>query len=185
MRQRARDMSRQSLESKIQSTGNPVDMMRNSQIGTYVYPVPAEFTNWRDEQRAWRESAVLFDQSYHMTDVYFEGPEVVKLLSDLGINSFKGFVPNKAKQYVPCNHDGHVIGDAILFFLSENKVSVVGRPPVMNWLEFQAKTSKYDVTIERDERTVTNPNARRTYRYQLQGPHAIKILEKLNGRPMP
>jgi glycine cleavage system aminomethyltransferase T len=178
-------MSQQSLESKIQKSGNVVEMLRHSQVGTYVYPVPAEFTNWRDEQRAWRETAVLFDQSYHMTDVYFEGPDVVRLLSDLGVNSFTGFVPNKAKQYVPCNYDGYVIGDAILFYLSENMVSVVGRPPVMNWLEFQAKTRKYDVKVERDERSATNPNARRTYRYQLQGPNATKILEKLNGGPLP
>jgi glycine cleavage system aminomethyltransferase T len=178
-------MNQQTLESKIRDSGNPVEMLRNSPVGTYVYPVPAEFTNWRDEQRAWRESAVLFDQSYHMTDVYFEGPEVIRLLSNLGVNSFKNFAPNKAKQFVPCNHDGYVIGDAILFFMEENKVSVVGRPPVTNWLEFHARTGGYDVKVERDERTVTNPLVRRTYRYQIQGPNALKILEKLHGGVLP
>jgi glycine cleavage system aminomethyltransferase T len=175
----------QTLESKIRSVGNPVDMLRNSQVGTYVYPVPAEFTNWRDEQRAWRATAVLFDQSYHMTDVYFQGRDVIRLLSELGVNSFQNFAPNKAKQFVPCNYDGYVIGDAILFYLEEHKVSVVGRPPVMNWLEFHAKTGGYDVGVERDERKVNNPMARRTYRYQLQGPNAMKILEKLHGGPLP
>ena len=177
-------MTQQTLESKIRSFGNPVDMLRRSQMGTYVYPVPAEFSNWRDEQRAWRETAVLFDQSYHMTDVYFRGRDVVRLLSDLGVNSFKNFTPNKAKQFVPCNHDGYVIGDAILFYLEENKVSIVGRPPVMNWVEFHARTGGYAVEVERDERAVANPNARRTYRYQLQGPNALQILEKLNGGPL-
>jgi len=42
------------LEEAIQASGNVVKMLRNSQIGAYVYPVVApEFTNWRDEQRAW------------------------------------------------------------------------------------------------------------------------------------
>jgi vanillate/3-O-methylgallate O-demethylase len=51
-------MSDQSLEQLLQSAGNPVHMLRNSQIGAYVYPVvPSEFSNWRDEQRAWRETA--------------------------------------------------------------------------------------------------------------------------------
>ena len=57
-------MAYKNLEEAIQASGNIVKMMRNSQIGAYVYPVVApEFTNWRDEQRAWRETCVLFDQS--------------------------------------------------------------------------------------------------------------------------
>jgi len=53
----------QNLEGVLKAAGNTVKMLRNSQIGAYVYPVvPSEFTNWRDEQRAWRDSAVLFDQ---------------------------------------------------------------------------------------------------------------------------
>ena len=62
-------MSHTNLESVLKSAGNPVKLLRNSQLGAYVYPVvPSEFQNWRDEQRAWRESAVLFDQSHHMAE---------------------------------------------------------------------------------------------------------------------
>ena len=50
-------MPKKSLEDVLQSAGNPVKMLRNSRIGAYVYPVVApEFSNWRDEQRAWRET---------------------------------------------------------------------------------------------------------------------------------
>ncbi|MCT7378386.1 vanillate/3-O-methylgallate O-demethylase [Chelativorans salis] len=178
-------MAARNLEQKIQEIGSPVEMMRTSPVGAYVYPVPAEFSNWRDEQKAWRETAVLFDQSAHMTDIYFEGPDVIRLLSETGVNSFESFTPGKAKQFVPCNDDGYVIGDAILFHLAQNRVNVVGRPPVANWLEFRARTGGYDVRVERDERTVANRGARKTYRYQLQGPNAWKILEKVNGGPLP
>jgi hypothetical protein len=66
-------MSAKNLEQLLQERGNPVQMLRNSQMGAYVYPVvPSEFSNWRDEQRAWRDSAVLFDQSHHMVDLYLE-----------------------------------------------------------------------------------------------------------------
>ena len=55
-------MEHRSLNDLLQSVENPVRMLRNSQIGAYVYPVvPTEFSNWRAEQQAWRESAVLFD----------------------------------------------------------------------------------------------------------------------------
>jgi len=45
---------------EIVDSRDPVELLRNSQIGAYIYPVvAAEFTNWRREQRAWRETAVL------------------------------------------------------------------------------------------------------------------------------
>ena len=57
-------MAQRSLEDLLQTVDSPVEMLRNSQIGAYVYPVvPAEFTNWRDEQLAWRKTCVLYDQS--------------------------------------------------------------------------------------------------------------------------
>jgi len=180
-------MSHQSLEELLQATGNPVDLVRNSQIGPYVYPkVPAEFSNWRDEQVAWRETCALFDQSHHMTDLYIEGPDVIRLLSDLGVNTFKNFAVNKAKQFVACNEDGYVIGDGILFYHSENRVSLVGRPSAHNWVQFHAETGDYDVRLERDERTAANPTGkRRLYRFQTQGPTALEVLAKAHGGPLP
>src|SRR2546426_3392317 len=122
-------MSYESLEEKLQTVGSPVEMLRHSQIGPYAFPVVrAEFTNWRDEQVAWRETAALFDQSHHMTDLYISGPDTIRLLSDLGVNTFSNAAVGKAKQFVCCNPRGHVIGDAILFFLEDDLVSLVGRP---------------------------------------------------------
>jgi vanillate/3-O-methylgallate O-demethylase len=183
-------MNRTSLEDLLSDVGNPVDLLRNSQIGAYVYPVvPGEFSNWRDEQRAWRETAVLFDQSHHMAELTVKGPDALALLSGLTINSFANFVPNRAKQMVPCNHDGFVIGDGILFHLAEHELLFVGRAPVVNWIQFHAETGRYSVEVSRDDRSPSNPRGeavvRRHFRYQVQGPNATQILEKLNGGPLP
>jgi vanillate/3-O-methylgallate O-demethylase len=161
-------------------------MLRNSQIGPYAFPVVRhEFTNWRDEQRSWRETCALFDQSHHMTDLYVEGPDALQLFSDLGVNSFKSFKVNQAKQFVACNHDGYTIGDAILFYLAENKFNLVGRPPAANWVQYHIETGKYKATAERDERSAANQGRRKTYRYQVQGPHALRVMEKATGKPAP
>ena len=181
-------MSHPSLESLLLSAGNPTDMLRNSQIGAYVYPVvPTEYGNWRDEQRAWRETAVLFDQSHHMVEVYVEGPDSLKMLSHLAINSFANFPVDRAKQFVPCTYDGFVIGDGILFHLEPNKLVFVGRAPSANWIMFHAKTGGYNVTASQDDRSPGNPKGnavtRRVYRYQIQGPNAQKVIERLNGGP--
>ncbi|WP_114966389.1 vanillate/3-O-methylgallate O-demethylase [Alkalilacustris brevis] len=182
-------MSTRSLEELLKSR-NPVEMLRNSQIGAYVYPVvPPEFTNWRDEQRAWRDSAVLFDQSHHMAELMVEGPGAFEFLNHIGFNSFKGFAPNKAKHFIPCAPSGHVIGDVILFYMAENQFLLVGRAPTVNWVQFQAETTGADVKLTRDDRSPSRPMGkpvvRRHYRFQVQGPNAWKILEKVNGGPIP
>ena len=180
-------MAHKSLEDAIRAAKSPVTMLRNSQIGPYAFPVvPSEFTNWRDEQRSWRETCALFDQSHHMTDLAVEGPDALKVLSALGVNTFENFRVDTAKQFVACNHDGYVIGDAILFHLDENTVSLVGRPSVHNWVQFHAETGDYDVTCERDERTAVNPTGKRKlYRYQVQGPTALEVLTAANGGTLP
>ena len=184
-------MAGKNLEQKMQEAGNTVKMLRNSKIGAYVYPVvPSEFTNWRDEQAAWRNSAVLFDQSHHMAEIMLEGPDAIKLLARTGINTVENFPVNRAKQFVPVSYSGHVIGDGILFRLEEEQYLFVGRAPTVNWLQFHAETGGYqNLRIDRDDRSPSRPMGkpvvRRRYRYQIQGPNAWAILEKLNGGRLP
>jgi vanillate/3-O-methylgallate O-demethylase len=183
-------MSPRNLEEALRAAGDTVNMLRNSQVGAYVYPVVApEFSNWSDEQKAWRETAVLFDQSHHMVDIFVRGPDAFKMLNQLTINSFKGFVPNKAKQMVPCTPDGYVIGDGILFYLAENEFVFVGRAPSANWIQYHGETGGYDVEIVKDDRSPSRPMGkpvrRKFYRFQIQGPNAEKIITRLNGGPFP
>src|SRR5256885_6066870 len=183
-------MGGQSLESLLKRAGNTVDLLRNSQVGAYVYPVvPIEFSNWRSEQVGWQKTAVLFDQSHHMSELTVSGPDALRLLSHLTINSFANFTPNKAKQMVPCSHDGHVIGDGILFYLDKDELLFVGRTPTVNWIQFHAETGGYKVEVIRDDRSPSHPRgkavSRRHYRYQIQGPNAARVLERLNGGPLP
>lgn len=174
----------ESLEAKIQRSGGPVPMLRNAPAGAYPFPIPSEYTNWRDEQAAWKETAVLFDQSHHMLDVTFAGPDARRLMSDFGVNGFATFGADKAKQYVAVREDGYFVGDAILFGLAEDKLSLVGPPIVSDWITFQAEQGAYKVDVTRDERTGINKGRRLLYRYQLQGPAALKIAEKAHGGPI-
>jgi syringate O-demethylase len=64
---------------------------------------------------------------------------------------------------------------------------MVGRAPAINWVEYHAAAGKYDVRLERDERTAArkDPSRRRSYRFQIQGPNAMKVIAKATGRPVP
>jgi glycine cleavage system aminomethyltransferase T len=180
-------MSERSLEDLLGTVESPVELLRNSQAGPNVYPgVPAEFTNWRDEQIAWQRTCVLYNQSYHMADLAVAGSDAGKLLSDLAVNSFEGFTVDKAKHFVPCTPEGYVIGDVILFHLAEGSFNLVGRAPALNWVTYHAETGGYDVTVELDQRTALRTDGRRrSYRFQVQGPNAMSVIEKMLGEPPP
>ncbi|MGR6924427.1 hypothetical protein ACU635_60115 [[Actinomadura] parvosata] len=175
-----------SLQALIDETPNLVDHFYHDTIAphfrartslTAAY-IPPAFTNWRDEQRAWRQSAILFDQSHHMPELFLTGPDALRLLTRVGINSFADFPADRAKQLVVCTPRGHVIGDCICYRLGEDNFELVSGMSVLNWVHYQAETGGYDVTIERDAPTPYNPRARRVrYRFQLDGPNAGRIFD--------
>jgi vanillate/3-O-methylgallate O-demethylase len=182
-------MTPSNLQDRLDASGNTVELLRNSQLGAYVYPVvPYEFSNWRREQRAWRETAVLFDQSHHMVNLFMRGPGALQLISETGINSVDNFPVDMAKQFVPTAPSGHVIGDGILFHLDEEEFVWVGRAPAANWLTYRAETGGYDVEVERDDRSPSHPYGkevtRKYWRFQIQGPNAWQVIEKVNQGPV-
>ncbi|MCI5076487.1 aminomethyl transferase family protein [Oricola sp.] len=179
-------LAEKTLEEKINRIGNASKMLQDSQAGPYVFPIAPQYTNWMEEVRAWREGAVLLNQSYHMTDLYVRGPDAIAFMSHVGVNSFANFGRNKAKQLICCNHDGYVIGDGIIFALEDDEILYVGRPPLAYWLAYQAEIGDFDVTTEFDIRSLENADKpRKLYRYEVQGPLALDILNEANeGGPL-
>lgn len=173
-----------SLQSYLDSFPSPMEALTRQARPGPVFPYPQEHSNWRHEQRGWEQTATLFNQSWHMNDLYITGPDAVRLLSDTSINSYANFGGGRAKQYLAVNEEGYVIGDSILFGLSDDLFVVVGAPATMNWLMFQAEIGDYDVTLELEPgRLFTGEGSvpKRLYRYELEGPNAQRILEKAIG----
>lgn len=179
-------MADKNLQEKINRIGNPSQMLQDSLVGPYVFPIAPQYTNWMEEVRAWRQGAVLLNQSYHMTDLYIRGPDTIRFLSYVGVNSFANFGRDKAKQLVCVNHDGYVIGDGIIFGLEDDEVLYVGRPPLTHWMQFQAEIGDFDIETEIDIRSLEDPDKpRKLYRYEVQGPLALDILNEVNeGGPL-
>ncbi|MDR7415231.1 MAG: aminomethyl transferase family protein [Armatimonadota bacterium] len=185
---------RRSLEDLLREAGyDVVSLLRRnnparrtgSTFGEFSR-VPAQVSGWFEETKAWRTTVALFDQSHHMTNLFLKGPDALSLLRWLGVNTFQNFAPGRAKQLLVCNDEGYVIRDAVLFYLEKDLFKLVARPPALNWVQFHAESGTFNVTVERDERSSFNPSGRRKlYRFQLQGPNAPKLLEKLNGGPLP
>ena len=174
-----------SLQDLIDEVPNLVDYFRNETTAPHnrnrpgPSPVPAEFTNWRDEQHAWRETAVLFDQSHHMPELFLKGPDALKLLTYLGINSFANFGPGRAKQLIACNHQGQVIGESVVYYLAENSFELISGMHLQDWVHFNAVSGAYDVSFERDYQTSENTTSRTKFRFGMDGPNAEAIFQSV------
>ena len=81
-----------------------------------------------------------------------------------------------------------MIGDGILFHLEQNEFVFVGRAPAANWLQYHGEAGGYDVEVEKDDRSPMRPSGkkvtRKVWRFQVQGPNAWQVLEKVNGGPL-
>jgi vanillate/3-O-methylgallate O-demethylase len=185
----------QSLQGLLDSVPNIVDhLYRNPPknaltIFTQMMPgdvVRPEFTTWRDEQRSWRETIALHDLSYHMHSLSVRGRDALRLFEQLGVNTFQAFSPGGAKQFLACSPEGYVIGDGILYFLAPEYLLLVGNPSTTDWVQFNCECGGFDVSAELDPMWALNKARTRTYyRYQVEGPNAWKLLERLHGGPLP
>ncbi len=171
-----------SLQELVDATPNLTDYFYNDTPGPYSRTrgsvLPQEISNWRDEQRAWRETAVLFDQSHHMPELFLKGRDARALLTKLGVNSMANLAPGVAKQFIACNQNGQMIGECILHDLGGETFELISGKIVQNWVKFHAETGGYDVSATVDEATPDNHTGRRiNFRFGMDGPNAAKIFD--------
>lgn len=184
-------MTSETLAQAIARVGSPVELLRNQDWPSITFPIQAEFTNWRDEQRAWSTSVAIMDQSHHMTQLFLGGSDLIEVLSGISPNTFANFRAGVAKQLIAVNHAGYLIGDGILFYNSDERegLVLVGHHILIDWVRFnveKAEAAGKDV----HHRLEANSNMRKDadptfFRYEIQGPDADHVMEKLWGGPVP
>ena len=71
--------------------------------------------------------------------------------------------------------------------LPDGRFNLIGRPSVLNWVQFHCESKGYDAAIVRDERSVVrdDPLGRKTFRFQIQGPNAFELMTKVMGKEPP
>ena len=155
----------ESLAAAIARAGSPVQLLRNAQARPTIFPVTAEFSNWRSEQQSWQKTVALLDQSHHMTDLFIRGRDALRLLSDLGVNSFARFQVDNAKQFIAVNDEGYLIGDAILFYLADEEFDLVGHQ----------MGDRLGAVPRRDRRLRRHLRARRQLDRARRKPHPVPV----------
>ena len=179
-------VAEQNLEAALQKAGNPVDMLRNSQIGRMRSPwcLPNSRTGETSKRpgehvRALR-SVASHDRPLHRGPGRAQGALRSRRQQLREVQSESG----QAVRRLQLRRLRHRRRDPLLP-RADNKLSLVGRPSSLNWVQYHIETGKYKATAERDERSFVNKGTRRFFRYQVQGPHALKVMEKVLGKPAP
>ena len=177
-------MTNESLAAAIARTGNPVEYLRNQDWPAFTFPVAPEFTNWRDEQRAWNTTVALMDQSHHMTQLFLGGEDLIPLLASISPNTFATFRPGIAKQLISVNARGYVIGDGILFYHDEGAEGLVliGHHLLIDWVRYNvelAVAAGKSITARLEANSHMRDGDPTYYRYELQGPLADEVMAKL------
>ncbi len=183
-------MTSESLSEAIARVGNPVELLRHQDWPAITFPISPEFTNWRDEQRAWSTTVALMDQSHHMTQLFLDGADLIPALMEISPNTFTNFRPGVAKQLICVNQDGFLIGDGILFYNEEGPEGLVliGHHILIDWVRYnleKAEGAGKDVRHRLEANSNMREGTPTFYRYQLQGPHANTVMEKVFGGPVP
>ena len=85
-----------------------------------------EYTDWIDESNSWKETCYIGDWSF-LWERRFKGRDVLKLFSDIAVNSFTKFDTGQSKHVIHCNKDGKVIHEGILSRLDSEEFMLFGR----------------------------------------------------------
>ena len=130
-----------------------------------------EYTDWIDETNSWKETCYIGDWSF-LWERRFKGPGVLKLFSDIAVNSFAKFEIGQSKHVIHCNKDGKVIHEGILSRLGAEEFMLFGRGCF--WADYNLRHGRYEATSEADD----------WFNFQVSGPNAIYVVEKAAGQSL-
>jgi vanillate/3-O-methylgallate O-demethylase len=128
-----------------------------------------EYTDWIDESMSWKETCYIGDWSF-LWERRFRGRDVLKLFSDVSVNSFTNFPVGQSKHVIHCNHAGKIIHEGILSRLGDEEFMLFGRGGF--WVDYQLRHGCYRATSEPDD----------WFNFQVSGPNALYVVEKAAGQ---
>ena len=181
-------MASPSVQDGIDKAGSAVGLLWKPNAEPW-YPevIDPEYAGWKVEQHAWHDSVTIADLSQHMSDTFVEGPDATRLLSEVSANNYASFAVDQAKQFVPVAEDGNIITDGILLRTGEHSYVLSGVPAAQNWVVYHAEKGGYDVSVSTNRETSArfdgSPPA--LFRYQVQGPLALEVVNRVFGGPLP
>ena len=103
--------------------------------------IPWEYTGWRDETMAWKETCYIHGFLNPTLTFRIKGPDALKLFSDTCVNSFSNFKVGSGKHAIMCNDEGLVMADGVLIRVGEDDFITYWLAPYINYALMKASTT--------------------------------------------
>ena len=136
--------------------------------------VPFEWTDWRDETMAGKESCSIHASLNPQPTFRVKGREAAKFLSDVCVNGLSNFPIGRAKHAIMCNEQGLDMGDGVLMRLGEDEFLTYEMGA--NYIAYVFQQGGYDALGE--DLTGTN------FLFQIVGPRSLEVLEAVTGEDL-
>lgn len=137
------------------------------------FEMPVQYSGIREEHRAVRERAGLFDVS-HMGELYLSGPEAEALLQYVTVNDVTALQSGQAQYTLLCNENGGIVDDLLVYkSATERFMLVVNASNTKKDKVWIQSKNRFDASLE--------DRSGQTALIALQGPSSGKILETLTS----
>ncbi len=141
------------------------------------WELPVQYSSIKEEHRACREEAALWDGS-HMGEILVEGKNALAFLQMIMTNDISKGSPGRVVYSPMCYPDGGVVDDLMIVCLKNGYLLVVNASNIEKDYEWLVGAARYfhdvKVTDQSDE----------TAQVTLQGPNSEKILQPLTKHPV-
>jgi aminomethyltransferase len=148
----------------------------------HSFTLPLWFGGLYDEQRAARDSAVIFDRS-HLGRFYVTGERAAEVLDSVFATSIASIPLQGLRRAMVCREDGVVLDVATVCHLDEGRWLVVTGPQTQSHLLGMVGAAVDDggLTAEVEVRDRITESVQ----FSVQGPQAAKLLEAIVGITIP
>jgi vanillate/3-O-methylgallate O-demethylase len=135
--------------------------------------LPWQYTNYIDESLSFHETAYLGDWSA-LTKFRVKGPDALTFLSAYTTNDVSKFNVGQIKHAIQTNEDGKVVGEGILYKISEEEYRYSGGGAY--WLDYWLREGGWEA-----EGGIDSPDE---FVFVIQGPKSLAILEAATGESL-
>lgn len=147
------------------------------------YNMPIEFTGINDEHLCVREKAGVFDVS-HMGEIWVKGPKALDLLQHITTNNVALLFDGKVQYTCMPNGRGGIVDDLLVYRVdAETYLLVVNAANIeKDWQHIAAEGAKMGMETGHGKQLYNASDE--ICQLAVQGPLAMKIVQKLCGEPV-